>query len=114
MRFFKAFALFLCVSSLVSGCAYMKKMTKGKHAKSKKSQKGQSKGASQSKPADPQAQQRYYDMGMRYYSEEKYAEAKKAWQQAVQLGPHTPLGNKAQEYLKKTDQVLKTLQEMKR
>lgn len=62
-------------------------------------------------PADPMAQQRFYDQGMKYYSQENYAEAKRAWQQCVQAGPGAPLADKARDYLKKTEQVLKTLKE---
>ena len=104
------------MACLFSGCAYVQKMTGRKSAThSKSSHKGAKGGPAKPQPAaDPAAQQRAYDMGMRYYSEEKYVEAKKAWQQAVQFGPNSPLGAKAQEYLKKTDQVLKTLQEMEK
>lgn len=119
---FKSFAFFLSIAYLLSGCAYFAKMKGGKPgAKGKTSHKTPAarspQAGGQAKPqpaADPAAQQKYYDMGMRYYSEEKYAEAKKAWQQSIQLGPRTPLASKAQEYLKKTEQVLKTLQEMEK
>ena len=119
---FKSFAFLLSIAYLLSGCAYIDKMTGGKFGakrksshKSSQSKTGQSSGQVRPQPAsDPAAQQKHYDMGMRYYSEEKYAEAKKAWQQTIQLGPRTPLASKAQEYLKKTDQVLKTLQELEK
>jgi outer membrane biosynthesis protein TonB len=58
------------------------------------------------------SQQNYYDMGMRYYSQEKYADAKKAWQRVIKLGRRTALANKARENIKKVDQILKTLKEM--
>jgi TolA-binding protein len=63
-------------------------------------------------PASPekQSQQTYYDSGMKYYSEEKYAEAKKAWQMVLKLGKKTKLANKARENIRKTDQILKTLE----
>ena len=64
--------------------------------------------------ADPQAQQRLYDLGMKNYTQENYTEAKKAWQQAIQLGPKSALADKARENLKKADQILKTLQEMEK
>ncbi|MGV8059270.1 MAG: hypothetical protein AB2L12_14795 [Smithellaceae bacterium] len=70
------------------------------------------------KPADktpstePSSQQKYYDMGMRYYSQEKYTEAKKAWQRVIKLGKRTALADKARENIKKVDQILKTLKEM--
>jgi hypothetical protein len=51
-------------------------------------------------------------MGMRYYSQEKYAEAKKAWERVIKLGKRTALADKARENIKKTDQILKTLKEM--
>jgi hypothetical protein len=57
-------------------------------------------------------QQKYYDMGMRYYSQEKYDDAKKAWQRVIKLGKRTDLANKARENIKKVDQILKTLKEM--
>ena len=63
-------------------------------------------------PGETTSQQTYYDMGMRYYSQEKYAEAKKAWERVIKLGRRTPLADKARENIKKTDQILKTLKEM--
>jgi len=68
--------------------------------------------APQAKPVDTAAQQKYYDLGLKYYTEEKYAEAQKAWQQVIQIGAKTALADKAREYLKKVDQVLKTLNEI--
>ena len=58
------------------------------------------------------SQQQYYNLGMKYYSQEKYAEAKQAWQMVVKLGKRTALANKARENIKKTDQILKTLKEI--
>lgn len=66
----------------------------------------------QSKPVDAKAQQQYYDLGLQHYSKENYREAKKAFQQVVELGPNTTLGMKAQENLKKIHQILKTLEEI--
>ena len=61
--------------------------------------------------AEPQSpQQKYYDLGMKYYSEEKYAEAKKAWQMVVRLNKKTLLAKKARDNIKKTDRILKTLE----
>lgn len=57
-------------------------------------------------------QQRYYNMGMRYYSQEKYVEAKKAWQRVIKLGKRTALADKARENIKKVDQILQTLKEI--
>jgi cytochrome c-type biogenesis protein CcmH/NrfG len=63
---------------------------------------------------DPAAQKNAYDLGMRYYSQEKYEESRKAWQDVIRLGPSTGLGKKAQEYLRKTEQTLKTLREIEK
>ncbi|OPY85298.1 MAG: hypothetical protein A4E71_02183 [Smithella sp. PtaU1.Bin162] len=59
-----------------------------------------------------QSQQKYYNLGMKYYSQEQYEEAKKAWQMVIKLGKKTALANKARENIKKTDQILKTLKEI--
>ena len=66
----------------------------------------------QAKPADAKAQQHYYDIGLQQYSKENYGKAKEAFQQAVENGPNTALGEKAQENLKKIQQILKTLEEL--
>jgi len=63
-------------------------------------------------PVDSQAQQKAYDRGVSHFSEEGYPEAKKAWQEAVRLGPGTPVGRKAQENLTKVGAILKSLQEI--
>ena len=62
---------------------------------------------------DTRAQQQHYDQGLQQYSKENYGEAREAFEQVVELGPNTPLGLKAQENLKKIQQILKTLEEMK-
>jgi len=67
----------------------------------------------QAKPVDAKAQQHYYDLGLQHYSKENYGKAKEAFQQAVEFGPNTALGVKAQENLKKVQQILKTLEELK-
>ena len=64
--------------------------------------------------SSPEAQKKAYDSGLKYYSDEKYHEARKAWQSAIGYGPSTPLGKKAQEYLQKTEEILKTLQEIEK
>jgi tetratricopeptide (TPR) repeat protein len=64
------------------------------------------------RPVDPKVQQHYYDLGLQLYSEENYAEAEEAFQQAVDRGPSTLLGIKAQENIRKIEQILKTLEEM--
>jgi len=61
---------------------------------------------------DARAQQQYYDLGLQQYSKENYGEAKDAFQQVIDLGPNTTLGQKAQENLKKIQRVLKTLEEI--
>jgi hypothetical protein len=66
----------------------------------------------QAKPVDPKAQQHYYDIGLQQYSKENYGKAKEAFQQVVDFGPNTALGEKAQENLKKIQQILKTLEEL--
>jgi TolA-binding protein len=66
----------------------------------------------QPKPVDPQAQQRYYDLGLTYYADEDYPKAQKAFQQAIEYGPNSALGIKARENLLKTEQILKTLREL--
>ena len=66
----------------------------------------------QPKPVDTEAQQSYYDLGLQHYLKEDYTEAKKAFQQVVQIGPGTTLGLKAQENLKTIEQILKTLREI--
>jgi TolA-binding protein len=62
---------------------------------------------------DGKAQQKYYDLGLQYYSRESYGEAKEAFLQVIELGPNTALGVKAQENLKKIERVLQTLEEIK-
>lgn len=100
---------------LVSGCAYFQpKKAKPARQPTKKSAQSDSKPAVRATSVDPQAQQKYYDQGMRFYSQENYSEAKKSWQQAVQAAPGTALADKARDYLKKTEQVLKTLKEMEK
>ena len=66
----------------------------------------------QPRQVDAKAQQQFYDQGLKLYSREKYREAKKAFQQAVQNGPRTSLGVKSQENIRKIDQILKTLEEL--
>ncbi|MDH4161790.1 MAG: hypothetical protein OEW15_03755 [Nitrospirota bacterium] len=62
--------------------------------------------------ADARDQQHYYDIGLQHYSKENYDRAKRAFQHVVDMGPSTPLGLKAQENLKKIQQIEKTLQEI--
>ncbi len=68
----------------------------------------------QPKIVDAKAQQHYYDLGLQYYSKESYTDAQEAFQEVVNLGPHTALGVKAQENLRKIEKILKTLDEMEK
>jgi outer membrane protein assembly factor BamD (BamD/ComL family) len=61
---------------------------------------------------DTRAQQQYYDQGLQHYSNDDFGEAKKAFQRVVERGPNTALGQKAQENLKKIEQILKTLEDI--
>jgi TolA-binding protein len=64
--------------------------------------------------ADPKAQQRYYDLGLQNYSKENYDEARDAFEQVVEINPNSSLGLKAQENIRKIDQILKTLKEIEK
>ena len=68
--------------------------------------------SSRQQSVDAKAQKRHYDQGLQQYSKDNYGEAKNSFQQVVDLGPNTPLGLKAQENLKKLEQILKTLEEI--
>lgn len=59
---------------------------------------------------NPAEQKQLYDIGVKFYSEEKYLDAKKAWGQVIEMNATTDLALKAQEHLKKVDQMLKTLE----
>jgi TolA-binding protein len=58
-------------------------------------------------------QKKYYNDGMRYYTQAKYHEAKEAWQEVIKMGPKTKLAAKARNYILKADQKLKFLEQMK-
>ncbi len=96
-------SLLICSMSLLvlSGCAGLRKAPPPKAT-----------ARSQSKPVDAKAQQHYYDAGLQQYSTENYEKARDAFQQAVELGPNTELGEKAQKNLKKIQRILKTLEEL--
>ncbi len=66
----------------------------------------------QPKRVDIKAQQRVYDQGLQYYSEEHYNKAQESFKEVIRLGPNTSLAAKARENLKKIDQILKTLKEL--
>ena len=71
---------------------------------------------SQARPSqphlDPKAQQYYYDKGVQHYARENFGEAKAAFRRVIDAGPNTPLGMKAQENLKKIQQILKTVEDI--
>ncbi len=58
------------------------------------------------------AQQKYYNIGMRYYAQDKFEQAKEAWQTVIKLDRKTALADKARENVKKVDQILKRLKQM--
>lgn len=112
-KFFSRFYLVLFALLLLGpGCAYFKPKKVEKKEPPRKPAHTSTK--PQPKTIDVQAQQRYYDLGLKYYTEENYVEAKNAWQRVIQMGPDSPLAEKARDYLKKTEQVLKTLKEIEK
>lgn len=58
------------------------------------------------------AQKRAYDRGVALFGEEKYEQARRAWKDAVSMGPATPIGKKAKDNLDKVETILKSLQEI--
>lgn len=90
---------------LSAGCA---------HRKTPSPQTQHTKRPPRSPAVDLKAQQRYYDQGLQHYSKENYDKAREAFQQALEAGPNTHLGHKAQENIRKIDQILKTLEEMEK
>ena len=58
-------------------------------------------------------QRKYYNDGMRYYTQAKYHEAKEAWEEVIKRGPKTKLAAKARNYIMKADQKLQYLEQMK-
>lgn len=96
--------LLVCVLllSAVAGCATTK--TSRSHRKPS--------ARSQTKPVDAKAQQYYYDLGLQQYSKENYDEAEESFEQAVEYGPNTLVGQKAKENLKKVQKILRTLEEI--
>lgn len=95
---------------LVSGCAAPRR-TKGSGAP-RSAVVTPAPAAQPPKPADLAAQKTLYEEGLKFYSEEKYLEAKKSWEQALEINAASELTQNIIENLKKTDQVLKTLQEI--
>ena len=98
--------LFICSMMLIvlTGCALFKKTPPPPPSAPPRSPARQH--------VDAKAQKQYYDLGVQQYSRENYGEAKKAFEQALALGPNTALGVKAQENLKKIERILKTLEEI--
>jgi outer membrane protein assembly factor BamD (BamD/ComL family) len=72
--------------------------------------------SSQSKSArqhgGAKTQQYYYDQGLQQYAKENFGEAKESFQRAIDAGPNTTLGMKAQENLRKIHQILKTVEDI--
>lgn len=67
--------------------------------------------AAAAKPAVSSAEQKKaYDRGMKFYTQEQYKEARKAWQEAVRMGPNTSIGKQAQDYLRDVEQTIRTLE----
>jgi len=56
--------------------------------------------------------QEFYNLGLQYYADENYLEAKRAWLQVVRLAPNTLIASKSRDYLKKVDRILRTLKEI--
>lgn len=104
--------LFLCTAAVpvLSGCALFAKKPPPMPSSSSPAPKQQTR--PQPKSGDSRAQKQFYDLGVQHYSKENYNEARSAFQQAVDLGPDTMLGQKAQENLRKIQQILKTLEEI--
>jgi TolA-binding protein len=90
--------LYSIIFSILAGCAFSKAAPPPK--------------SSARKQVDAKAQQRHYDLGLQHYTKENYGEAKESFEQVVDLGPNTALGQKAQENLKKIQRILKTLEEI--
>jgi hypothetical protein len=78
--------------------------------KNKKSSKTPLKAA----PVTAVAQKRSYDAGVGHFAEERYAEAKKSWQETVRLGASTQLGLKAKDNIQKVDAILSSLKELEK
>ncbi len=94
---------------LSSGCACLfPEQTRSGHSGDPRPSSQRSPG----KSSEAKDQQRYYDIGLQHYSREDYGRAKKAFQHVVDMGPNTPLGQKAQENLRKIQQIERTLQEI--
>jgi outer membrane protein assembly factor BamD (BamD/ComL family) len=58
--------------------------------------------------------QNYYNQGLQFYADEKYHEAKHAWQQVIKMAPNTQLAGKSRLYVKKVNRMLQTLQDIEK
>lgn len=96
----RSFALFLCLL-LPACCLVVPSTPPGQHRPSSGRAQTEGKG-----------QQHYYDIGLRHYAKDDYQEAKEAFERVVELGPNTPLGQKAQKNLRKIQQIQKTLKDI--
>jgi len=92
--------VWLAAALFVAGCASAHKTSSAQ------------KGASR-QHVDINAQQYYYDRGVQKYSRERYEEAEADFQRVIENGPGTTLGQRAQENIKKIQQILKTLEEIR-
>lgn len=79
-----------------------------------KNKKTASKGPIKPVASNAVAQKRSYDAGVGHFAEERYAAAKKAWQETVRLGPATAIGQKAKDNLQKVDAILSSLNELEK
>ena len=75
-----ALLLGLSLVSGGSGCAFLRKHMPRKRARPAPAAR---KSAAQPKKVDHRAQRRAYDLGVRYFSEEKYLKARDAWKRAL-------------------------------
>ncbi len=80
----------------------------------KKNHQSHTKPSSRTHSVDAKTQQRYYDLGLQYYSKEKYRRAKEAFQEVIEISPNNSLGLKAQQNIKKINQILKTVEEIEK
>lgn len=97
---FRAFTAMLFLAAL-GGCAGPRTAAKNQPS---------SKGAAVKTSVSAAEQKKAYDRGMKFYTQEQYKEARKAWQEAVRMGPNTAIGKQAQDYLRDVEQTIRTLE----
>lgn len=97
---FRAFTAALLLAAL-GGCGGTRSASKSQTP---------SKGAPAKAAFSAAEQKKAYDRGMKFYAQEQYKEARKAWQEAVRMGPSTPIGKQAQDYLRDVEQTIRTLE----